>query len=60
MNYVSIGDIWDKNNIIIDDIFAFTVTLKITIMMRILNHKPLKSVDVDMIDQNRKKQYMQN
>jgi len=30
MNYVSIGDIWDKNNIIIDDIFAFTVALKIT------------------------------
>ena len=30
-NYVSTGDIWDKNNIIIDDIFIFTVALEITI-----------------------------
>ena len=30
INYVSTGYIWDRNNIIVDDIFAFTVALEIT------------------------------
>ena len=30
INYVSTGDIWKINNIIIDDIFVFTLALQIT------------------------------
>ena len=30
INYISTGDIWYKNNVIADDIFAFIVALEIT------------------------------
>ena len=30
INYVSTRDIWDRNNIIVENIFAFTVALEIT------------------------------
>jgi len=30
INYVSTEYIWDRNSIIVDDIFAFTIALKIT------------------------------
>ena len=30
INYVSTGYIWNRNNIIVDDIFAFTIALEIT------------------------------
>ena len=30
INYISTRDIWDRNNIIVDDIFAFTIVLEIT------------------------------
>ena len=60
INYIPTRDIWDRNNIIIDDIFTFTVALEITKNDEDPEQHAIESVDIDMIGQNGKKQCMQN
>ena len=62
IHYSSIGEVWDRNQIVVDNIFSYKVALdnirnnseNITRnngveMMMIINHKPSKNVDVEII-----------
>jgi len=60
IDYVSTRDIWNRNNVIVDEIFFFTVALEITRSDEDSEPQTINNVDVDMIGQNEKKQYMQN
>ena len=60
VSYVHTGKKWDRNNIVISNIFAFQVVSDIIKMMKIPNHEMWKNVDIEMIDQNGKKQYRQS
>jgi hypothetical protein len=49
INYVSTREILDRNKIVVDNIFHLKLYLTLPEVMMILNHKPSKDVDVEMI-----------
>ena len=55
MSYVHKEYKWDRNDIVINNIFAFQVALDLIKKMRIPNHKMWKNVNIEMIGLNEKK-----
>ena len=58
INYLFSHILWEQNNIVKNNIFAFNVALNVK--MRILNNSLLKTVKIEMIDKNEMKPYRQN
>ena len=55
LSYVHKGYKWDQSDIFINNIFVFQLALNIIRNDEDQNHKMWKNVEIEMIDQNRKK-----
>ena len=52
MNYVSTRKLWNRNNVVIDNNFAYNVAIDICNKMKILSQNMFTHVDREMIGQN--------
>lgn len=60
MNYVSTRKLWNRNNVVIDNIFAFNVAIEIMQQDEDFEPNLFTNVDREMIDQNERMQFKLN
>ena len=60
MNYVSKRKLWNQNNVVIDNIFAYNVAIEIMQQDEDFEPNLFTNVDREMIDQNERMQFKLN